>query len=421
MEAPVVQLENTAAPFSDFPQRMNDYFAKNNVVIKVVPADLDRSFEAVCQDFQVTSADQYHTYLQAELEFWQVADPNKKLTTITQHDRLKTALDHFNTAKRYCGTSNESQVPNTLKTSQNALVNGVLSSNSKLASFVLRYVDATPAFITGLKYGLSANKTAFSPKNVDEINGVIIALSYTSGEELQYQGSTKDIEQLVASINIANKNYSTLNAKYSASFVEQEQKLHSIADQTNEHFASLAEQTEAQNKSALARLSELEALYEEKLKLQAPAQYWAEMERSYTKSGRWWLFGSMALSALIMVGLFIFAFSLLPADLGLEENWTYVFKLSAMFAVITSVGVYVLRLFVKMATSSFHLARDAKERNKLSYFYLALIEKKAITDKERAIVLNSLFSRADTGLLKGDSSPMMSSNVTDLVDSMTKK
>jgi len=61
MEAPVVQLENTAAPFSDFPQRMNDYFAKNNVVIKVVPADLDRSFEAVCQDFQVTSADQYHT------------------------------------------------------------------------------------------------------------------------------------------------------------------------------------------------------------------------------------------------------------------------------------------------------------------------------------------------------------------------
>ena len=160
---------------------------------------------------------------------------------------------------------------------------------------------------------------------------------------------------MAASITSANDNYSTPNAKYSASFDEQEQKLLSIVDQTNEHFASLAKQTEGQNKSALARLSELEALYEEKLKLQAPAQYWAEMEKSYTKSGRWWLFGSMLLSALIMIGLFIFAFSLLPADLGLEENWTYVFKLSAMFAVITSVGVYVLRLFVKMATSSFHL------------------------------------------------------------------
>lgn len=420
MEAPVVQLENTLAPFSNFPQKMNDYFAKNNVVIKVVPVDLDRSFEPVCQDFQVTSADQYHAYLQSELEFWQTADPDKKLNTIVQHDRLKNALDHFNTAKRHCETSSESQMTNSLRSSQNALTNGILTSKSNLASFILRYVDATPDFITGLKYGLSASKTS-SPRNVAEINGVIIALSYTRGEELQFQGAAEAVEQLVASITIANNNYSTLNAKYSASFEEQEQKLHSITDQTNEHFASLAEQTEAQNKSVLSRLSELESLYEEKLKLQAPAQYWADMEKSYTKSGRWWLVSSVGLSALLMGGLFYFAFKLLPADLGLEENWTYIFKLSAMLAVITSVGVYILRLLVKMATSSFHLARDAKERNRLSYFYLALIEKKAITDKERAIVLNSLFSRADTGLLKGDSSPVMSSNVTDLVDSMTKK
>ena len=47
--------------------------------------------------------------------------------------------------------------------------------------------------------------------------------------------------------------------------------------------------------------------------------------------------------------------------------------------------------------------------------------KKAVTDKERALVINSLFSRADTGLLKGDSTPVMSQNVTELVEAFTKK
>ncbi|GAE48464.1 hypothetical protein JCM21738_5611 [Mesobacillus boroniphilus JCM 21738] len=41
----------------------------------------------------------------------------------------------------------------------------------------------------------------------------------------------------------------------------------------------------------------------------------------------------------------------------------------------------------------------------LTHLYLALINENAITTEERSIVLQALFSRADTGLLKGDSSP----------------
>lgn len=38
--------------------------------------------------------------------------------------------------------------------------------------------------------------------------------------------------------------------------------------------------------------------------------------------------------------------------------------------------------------------------------YLQLVEgKPSVAEKDREIVLQSLFSRADTGLLKGDSSP----------------
>ena len=89
-------------------------------------------------------------------------------------------------------------------------------------------------------------------------------------------------------------------------------------------------------------------------------------------------------------------------------------RYSSFFPLMISFSIY-------MCMSCYHQARDAEERSKLASFYLALIEKGAVTDKERALVINSLFSRADTGLLKGDSTPVMSQNVTELVDAVIKK
>ena len=44
-----------------------------------------------------------------------------------------------------------------------------------------------------------------------------------------------------------------------------------------------------------------------------------------------------------------------------------------------------------------------------------VINEKAVTESERELVITSLFSRSDTGLLKGDSSPEMPTiNFTDI-------
>ena len=57
--------------------------------------------------------------------------------------------------------------------------------------------------------------------------------------------------------------------------------------------------------------------------------------------------------------------------------------------------------------SNFHLARDAEEREKLTYLYISLLSKGEVSEEERKIVFQALFSRSDTGLLKEDSSPTM--------------
>jgi len=61
--------------------------------------------------------------------------------------------------------------------------------------------------------------------------------------------------------------------------------------------------------------------------------------------------------------------------------------------------------------SSFHLARDCEERHTLTYFYLSLLKDSKVADSDRQLIMQSLFSRADTGLLKEDSSPTMPNDV----------
>jgi len=172
-------------------------------------------------------------------------------------------------------------------------------------------------------------------------------------------------------------------------------------------------------KTAEYRLTELESTYQEKLRLQAPAEYWKKLKGSYQLSGWGWLI----LSGLIAAGIIAFLCIVLFKNNELlteNANWIDNVKSSAILTVITSIAVYILRLTSKMSLSSFHLSKDAKERESLAYFYLSLMEKSAVTEKERAIILNALFSRSDTGLLKGDSAPTMSSNVSDLVELFKK-
>lgn len=79
--------------------------------------------------------------------------------------------------------------------------------------------------------------------------------------------------------------------------------------------------------------------------------------------------------------------------------------MSIILTVIISAGLLLINLFIKLSLSAYHLSRDAQERHKLAYVYLALLKEKAVEESDRTVVLQSLFSRSDTGLLKGDSSP----------------
>ena len=147
------------------------------------------------------------------------------------------------------------------------------------------------------------------------------------------------------------------------------------------------------------KIRDLETTYTEKIRLEKPAKYWADLEDRYIKQGRWWIGGSVSivLALAIWVGVIVYP---PPGMLTLEQFTFGGLKGAVLIGVSISAFLYLMSLFVKVATSSYHLARDARERHQLTHVFLALISEKAIEAKDREDVLSALFSRSDTGLLK---------------------
>ena len=156
-------------------------------------------------------------------------------------------------------------------------------------------------------------------------------------------------------------------------------------------------------------LSNLEKTYEEKLMVEKPAEFMLEQANKYKKSFYLWCLAIVVLSSVLLM---LLAFIISPS-ISFNDKLVTINVLSKDMPVYSSViilamislVIYVLRIFIKMAISSKHLMEEYKQKYSLTYFYLSLVNNGNIEDEQsRNIILTSLFTKADTGLLKNDNS-----------------
>lgn len=156
----------------------------------------------------------------------------------------------------------------------------------------------------------------------------------------------------------------------------------------------------------LEKVENLENSYREKLRLEPAASYWKTKAEDYKNLGNRW---AIILSVFVAVGLAIFGV-LFYTWVNAQATAISIDSLQGVVLFITLLSVYAfaIKALSKLVFSSYHLQRDAEEREQLTYLYLSLTHEKDDFDTDaRSIVLQALFSRADTGLISGDSSPTM--------------
>lgn len=153
------------------------------------------------------------------------------------------------------------------------------------------------------------------------------------------------------------------------------------------------------------RIDELEQTFKEKLRLEKPAEYWKTSASKLRNQGV--LFTTILLFV-VAIGVYgladFFKIWLLkgeqPINLASVQG-------IVLFGSIAAVYAFIIKVLARLTFSSFHLMRDAEEREQLTYLYLSLTEGSDVDKESREIVLQALFSRSETGLLSQEQGPAM--------------
>ena len=167
------------------------------------------------------------------------------------------------------------------------------------------------------------------------------------------------------------------------------------------------------------KMKESEEFYEKKLAVKNAVVYWTEKAKEHKTNS--WIFG--LISGGLMIGMLItiicFGNYFLGLDLtkgtgaklltktGALQLWVYGF-----FIISVTMVIWIIRLLVKVFLSNLHQLSDANERATMIQTYLAFErEEKTFTEKDKELVLPSIFRTSTHGIIKEDSAPNTPMNI----------
>ena len=178
---------------------------------------------------------------------------------------------------------------------------------------------------------------------------------------------------------------------------------------------------DALHKSADDKIKELIDVYYKKLQLQASDSYWSRKAKRHRLL-------SLAFAAIFIVSLLVFGYGMfceinylfatsnttktsieakaspspqIPQTSSKPEYWVL-----SILALSTLIGIWFIRIIVRVLLSNIHLYSDASERVTMLTTYLALIQEgKGICEDDRQLILMALFRPSSSGLIKDDALP----------------
>lgn len=360
-------------------------------------------------------------------EFWSVCNSgigstirNKCVTLRNQLDTLVADIEKTESNWNVLSLNLQQYINAFNLTRANNITFPVISYNTDIAKKAVALFERNPKYTDGLLKFYYDVTPVISDK--DELFGVLEAYQF-----LHSEFQTEKIEVYEKTVNDVVTNFvaevDEIQNRYNENTTSIEEHYSNLKSENFIWQKDKTKEIDELIKSKNATINELENLYDEKLKLQSPAKYWEDLEKNFKSEGKMWLWIAVGISVVTMIVLGILLYNL-PAtlDTTIENAGLNTIRGTLILTIMISIAIYLIRLMVKMSMSAYHLSRDAKERHQLSYFYLALLRDEGIKEEDRMVVLQSLFSRSDTGLIKGDSSPAfpIDSMVAQVAKNLTK-
>ena len=92
----------------------------------------------------------------------------------------------------------------------------------------------------------------------------------------------------------------------------------------------------------------------------------------------------------------------IPTNTSAEAVLATFIPRSFILVAFVSLLIYILRTFIKIATSGKHISLEYAQKASQAEFYLSILrnETDEITQQEKLLIYSALFSKVDTGLIK---------------------
>jgi hypothetical protein len=324
-------------------------------------------------------------------------------------------------ASQYLNAQWRNSVVNTIANVENKPI----PSDSPYSTFLISISKNSPDYFIGAYRHVIKS----SQYNVNDKN-------FFTGSLMAYEFEMKDQTELVNRRDAEKKSLNQVRNEFSNYLSDSEkqvidhlenlsnkydeyvQKIDTLKNEKDKLFQEWFENTKGEHwqkwfDPTIKVISELEETYKQKLKLEEPAMYWHARAKKLSKHG--W---TAMIVVIALVGLTAWSLGEILWN-SPEQIYTSFFsgdksaaiRWSIVYITLISFIAFCIKSVSKVMFSSFHLARDCEERYTLTYFYLSLLKDAKIDEKDRQLIIQSLFSRAETGLLKDDSSPTMPNDV----------
>jgi hypothetical protein len=205
----------------------------------------------------------------------------------------------------------------------------------------------------------------------------------------QIAAQAKWMEELEARNTELNSHFSTVLATHAEEIASQ------IGENKKVFQTSLNEL--AESKKAI------EATYDQALALRRPVAYWEKVRTEHrTTSIRFAIAAGVVVVAFVVVMGLLIQWTLENVSATQPpQHWQVGILLLAAF-----LGIWIIRILVRLLMSNIHLAIDAGERKMMIRTYLALIrEGSDVAPEDKKLILQHIFRNASDGLVKDDAAP----------------
>lgn len=166
------------------------------------------------------------------------------------------------------------------------------------------------------------------------------------------------------------------------------------------------------------KLHELESTYDEKLKLSEPVKFWKDQAEIRKKQfcSSFLIVTFLTILVLTSGGILV---ELLYKYTIHNDTISRLIPLSFVIIGIITLLMYLLSVAIKMMLSAKHLQTVYEQKSIFTYFFLTMIKEDRdhipISEDEKSLVYQTLFSSPDTGLLKNGND---GSDITSLLNTI---